>query len=585
MKTARTVSWLCLCLIALLLLAPTPVVAGDKLFFLSRQQDQLTWMDWDEWRAAGKPLKVLPKPRFVVQGPDPDIAFVLSRGPVKGNKATGPGGVSIVDTKEKKVVAKVELGWGLCDFHRSPDGRKLFILTGAVGLNREARNRGGMYVFSLGTRQVEGVLPLNYNPVATALSPDGKLLAVLSAGLPDPDPAKSSPPSLQFYDLASEALVAEEPVPVNPVGLTLTKDGAKLAVLTAGYPSALDPGYPQTESVAPQPATVSVWDVRSHKREWLQEVGGAPAAVMFLPDGSVACPVVGQNPTFVRAGAKGVQTCSIKEPVRVVPDSRGRVLYVVSGKAVEVLDTKTWSITMTIPHEGTEYLDVEALPDGRGLVYERGRARRATFYDPAANQTKALVLSTKPIPLLIAGRPPLQRQTIQVVGRKLYLLTYVDCSVAVVDLDTLTMIKEIPLKYKTSSGRPKSIMMEALYPDPRGGGLLACASESILLAIPINTQTDEAGTDEWTDTAARGSTSFFSNTVKFVYTGPLLETKHKVLYTLVSQELTIMELGAPRAGFVNLGGGEWDPQVSEKVSWSMQGPKSLWQLLKDALKD
>ena len=65
-------------------------------------------------------------------------------------------------------------------------------------------------------------IPVDTFPMATAITPDKKLLLVLNGGY--------NPPSISVIDIASAKEVSRAPVPDGWLGLTMTKAGDKVYV-------------------------------------------------------------------------------------------------------------------------------------------------------------------------------------------------------------------------------------------------------------------------------------------------------------------------------------------------------------------
>lgn len=582
-----------------------PAAAGDKLFFISWDGDKVNWIDWATFK-KGTPVKVPLHPVFVVQGADQNIAFVLSKGKHKGSHAQGPGSISILDTSAKKIVSRIEVGWGLEDFYWNPDRSKLFILTGVVGVKPDAKAKTGLYIFNINSRQVEQVLPMNYNPVATALSPDGKLLAVATAGLPAKDASKAVPAALQIYDLVQGSLTAESQLPQNPSQVAFSPDGGKIFILNVGYPNNLDKEYPQIDPGAPVEASVNVWDVAGQAMIGTQKVGQNPKQMLVAPGGSGAylTAMIEKKPAAVHVNPiDGVRNYTAENPIlRLIEDPNGLVLYLVNEKSVDVLDVKTWSKINSIPHqEKKEMLTVGTIPDGRGFVFERDK-RRISFYDPASNQLTTVSVG-KPANLLLKSTiGNYYKNTVQVVGNKMYLLPYLGTHVAVVDLNTLQMIKEIEITLPNLINLPQDIFPETIEPNPLGQGLLASSKASLgqLSVVPINTDTDQIEKGYKVPIAAiKIQIGFGSN--KDVYdpatgrklnnwdpsselkdidvlrAGPFLDVEHKVVYTPISASMLLVhyiDLTTGKGGYINMGSGNWEPQIAEKVEWI--GKKKWW---------
>lgn len=600
MKRIASLAILLAAMVSLFLAAPA--AAKDKLFFISRGGDQVSWFDWATQK-KGPPVKVPPYPTFVVQGQDPNTAFVVGAGKHKGNQPLGPGSVSIIETTAKKVIANVEVGWGMTDFYWSPDRSRLFILTGAVGLKPDAKAKTGLYIFNINSRQIEQVLPLNYNPTANVLSPDGKLLAVATAGLPSKDAAKAVPAALQVYDLEQGSLVSEAPLPVNPVDVAFSPDGGKIFVLTAGYPNKLVKDYPQVDPGAPVEASVNAWDVAGRAMIGAQKVGSDTKHMLVAANSAAAylTATIEKKPAVVYVSPiDGVRNYTTEKPIsKLIEDPQGRVLYLVGEKSVDVLDVKTWSKVNSMAHqEKLGMLTVGTIPDGRGFVFERDK-RRVSFYDPASNQVTVVSVG-KPANLLIKAAMDnkssyLQKETVQIVGNKMYLLPNLATHVAVVDLTSLQMIKEIPITLPGLLGRAEYTFPESIDPNPLGNGLLASSTAvaNQFSVVPVNTDTDEMEKGYKVERiVVKVSISFNdpkdvydpvtgrklggwepgkdTGNVRLLVYGPLLDEEHKMAFTQVSGTMYFIDLTTGKGGSASIGSGDWDPQVADKVEWAFK---------------
>lgn len=571
------------------LMLPLSAAAKDKLFFISGDAEKVTWFDWTT-RKQGPILKVTPNAKFVLQGDDPVFAFVLSGGKISFGKPAGPGAIAIIDTRANKVSATLEVGWGLSDYYWGPDRSKVFVITGALGTSPNDKAKTGLYVFNLAEKQIEKVLPLNYNPVASALSPDGKLLAVLTAGLPSKDAAKAVPALLQVYDLEQAAMIAETSLPQNPSEVAFSPDGTRIFILTAGYPNVLDKDYPQLTPDAPVEASLCIWDVAGKALVLNKPVGFGAYQLQVAPDGSSATLLAmtgDKKPAVLKVSSSGeVRTYTPEKPVKYTfQDPQGRVVYLVNELLVDILDMKTWSRLDFILHQekmGT--LVTGLLPDGRGYVFERNK-KRLSVYDPATNKitTVSLGQEAKSLVKLLLDKP-LDRETVQIIGNKMYLLTYGDSRVAVVDLTTLQLLKEIRVTCPDFLKREQDIYPEAIFLNPLGNGILACSAQNDLYVVPINTETDQLekgyvlGRVVVHTSVKLGSSGSLrpDETIKIYLYGPLVEPDQKIAYTMFSGILHYIDLTTGKGSYENLGSERWDPQFKEKVKWVYKKP--WWEI-------
>ncbi|UCG48948.1 MAG: beta-propeller fold lactonase family protein, partial [Phycisphaerales bacterium] len=160
--------------------------------------------------------------------------------------------VALFDIKGRKVTKAIALPAEPTGMALTPDGSLLYVTT--------AGDPGGIYSVDPQTGDVALVLSAGHTPVAPVISPDGKMLCVCNRF--DDDVA--------VFDLAAKKQIARIPVTREPVAATVTPDGRLLFVANHIPAGASDGDYAA--------AVVSVVDLPAKK----------VVETIALPNGSTA---------------------------------------------------------------------------------------------------------------------------------------------------------------------------------------------------------------------------------------------------------------------------------------------------------
>ena len=482
-------------LILLSIIAIDPsIFASERVFLIS--ENKVTIFDWST-RKASRVIRVKGEALAVVEGQDPNFAFVLSRGRVNDHLPTGPSYISYIDLRKGRIQKNIAIGFGLKDYYYDETQDKLFLLTGAIGPFPNTRAKLGLYVFDLQTKQVEKILPLTCNPVAKAISPDKKYLAIISAGIIHKDHRSASSPALQIYDLAKKELIAEQSLPLYPAEIVFSKDNTKIYILTAGYPNKLPPDYPQLGQKGTTQATISVWDFNTMQLSGPFEIGTGARKMGLLADNTGVCMLSDdeQKPVVIFCSPTLLVrklNCE-KQPSSLISTDKGKYVYLISQDSVEVINSNTRLVIKSIPFMGkVEKLTLGVIDGGKSFLFER-YLNRIRIHDPILNRVEIMSLDkTKDfLGFLKTKNVSLPRGEVHVLGNKMYLLPAKEPYVLVYDLDSMQIMKKIPTQIKDRRGHSINIYPDVLVPSPDGTKLFACELLDSFGVVPINTQLDE----------------------------------------------------------------------------------------------
>ena len=94
-----------LILLSIIAIAPS-IFASERVFLIS--ENKVTIFDWST-RKASRVIRVKGEALAVVEGQDPNFAFVLSRGRVNDHLPTGPSYISYIDLRKGRVQKNMQL--------------------------------------------------------------------------------------------------------------------------------------------------------------------------------------------------------------------------------------------------------------------------------------------------------------------------------------------------------------------------------------------------------------------------------------------------------------------------------------------
>ena len=228
--------------------------------------------------------------------------------------------------------------------------------------------------------QLQGRIPVCPRPRAMAFTPDRKQLLVVCG---DSD-------QLGRVDLASQKLVATQPLAESPEMLALSPDG-KTVYVTSEDDSAL-----------------IAYELASGRQLFAVKTGGEPEGVLITPDGRYAY-VTSEVANMVHRidlqQKKVVNHIAVgARPRRLSLSPDGKQLWVSHelGASVGVIDTASQQLQATLKFQiaGMRASDITPVgllhsPDGRTVWVSLGRANHVAEVDAATRQVRRTVLVGK----------------------------------------------------------------------------------------------------------------------------------------------------------------------------------------------
>ncbi|HSD75438.1 MAG TPA: cytochrome D1 domain-containing protein [Steroidobacteraceae bacterium] len=252
--------------------------------------------------------------------------------------------------------------------------------------------------------------------------------------------------SVTVIDTDKGTVIATIAVGKRPRGVKLSHDGTRLYVAVSGLPKC-PPSIPDEECAKLERDLkadgVAVIDTRSLKVLNLLKAGSDPEQFDLSSDGQllfVANEDTGQTTVLdVKNGAIKAQITVGREPegVSVSPDGKWVLVTNESDNAVSVIDAHTFKVVRSVT-VGKRPRDAAFTPDG-GTAYVSGEFD-ASLYRMAvpggAPVERLLELRKEARPMAVVLDPPRKR---------LYMSTGRGGTVAVVDLATSKLLREIPV--------------------------------------------------------------------------------------------------------------------------------------------
>lgn len=337
-------------------------------------------------------------------------------------------GVSVIDTQSNAVSRMIPLlrepagSWFLGPMALSVDGSLLYVTS--VGTHR-LDQKDTLTVVDTTTLATLAVIPVGFRPSDIAVTRDGSVYVALGASY-----------AVWRIDPSTRQVTAKIRLSRPPLGLAASPDGAKVYVLTEGWPHAsLDIIQTESSSVA---ASVSV--------------GASVQGLAVTPDGREI----------------------------LITDSTGHV---------SVVDTTILEVVDTIEVASDAVGQIRVTPDGR-FAYV-GAVDTVDYR--GVYQTKVLDLRTRRVvaalpaqryPVMIAMNPALNRVYVAEAGSSL-----ADNAVSVIDTATHTPIGSVPsqLLYGKPVVSPAGDFAYFASVDHTGNSVLVLetASASLIDSIPL----------------------------------------------------------------------------------------------------
>jgi DNA-binding beta-propeller fold protein YncE len=323
-----------------------------KAFILDSGAHALVALELPSGRRLGS-VALPGSPWAMVQSPDGSRLVVLDRGPgedkrERGYKATGKSSATVIDPAALKVVAHVELGFGLAPerWYFSADSHRLTVLCPGY----EAKNPAEALISELVnvdliTGRETGRLVLEPGSVPIVASKDGQSLPLIQ-GLPRTSRFPYPQSRLWIVDLAGPSVRAR----IEMGGwMALYTDGAHFYLLDPGKPDS-NPQKNRNGSVEAASIERGVpmghLDAGRNPRCLCQdETAGQVYVISDGPPGAKG-PIAGEL-RVLRRGALAA-TLTVAASPRLV-ERRKDTVFVVGEKAVTLVDPAGPTVTGTIP--------------------------------------------------------------------------------------------------------------------------------------------------------------------------------------------------------------------------------------------
>lgn len=320
--------------------------------------------------------------------PDRSRLVVLDPGATKITwnlrlKPLAPSFVTILDAATLRVLASHEVGWGLtasaglltsvASTALTADGRRLAVYCAGYDTGKPAEFKPReLVILDLASGAIEGRLAFE-RPLSDVIAlRDGRLLGFNAAGEARKN-TPEEPARLVFIDPVARNVVQETTVPGAPRLPLLSPDGERLYLLDPGKPS----GKPE-KNVA---GTLSVVSTASGAIEATLDAGSSPRALAFDPSRSVLLLLADAGPRTragelrVVRGAELLATVGLPEGPRFLKRHDERV-FVACRDAVAEIDGAQWRELRRVPLGDELPSELGISPDGRrALVLFEGSSK------------------------------------------------------------------------------------------------------------------------------------------------------------------------------------------------------------------
>ena len=256
---------------------------------------------------------------------------------------------------------------------------------------------------------ITATIVVGENPTGVVISPDGTKVYVLNSGSN----------SVSVINVAKNTVVATMPVGLDPRAITIDSNGKKVYVLCMESVSVIDTS---TNTVT---ATVSV--------------GQDPLDFTIIPDGTK---VYAANHDDNSVSVIDTATNTVKEipvgewPDKVVVSPDKKKVYVTYSNGVDVINTKTDTITATLP-----FIDVKVYSAGKKVyvVNSYGNKLSVRLINTKTNTVTAKAKVTE------LSSPDQNKIVFNPTGTKMYVADFWNNNVYVINTKTNTVISKVPL--------------------------------------------------------------------------------------------------------------------------------------------
>jgi YVTN family beta-propeller protein len=263
--------------------------------------------------------------------------------------------------------------------------------------------------------------------------------------------------NVSVIDTATDTVVATVSVGIQPYGVAVSPDGAKVYVTNLG-------DYPSYEG------TVSVIDTATNTAIATVPVGIHPFGVAVSPDGSKVyvansgiypnnegtVSVINTTTNTVTATVDDVGSSSVG--VAVNPDGSNVYITNLDGYSVSVINTTTNTVTATVDVEMMPF-GIAVTPDGTQVYVANRGAASVSVIDTATNTVTATVNRVGSNPKAVAVNPD---------GSKVYVINELSKNVAVIDTATNTITATVPLGIVKTGAGPVDEWVDGVSVTPDG---------------------------------------------------------------------------------------------------------------------
>jgi YVTN family beta-propeller protein len=281
------------------------------------------------------------------------------------------GTVSVIDTTNNTVVARIAVGNAASDAAVAPDGKHVYVVTGF----------GTVSVIDTSTNAVTATIPVGGQTEFLAVAPDGHHVYATD----------TISNTVSVIATASNTVTAKITVGLDPHGVAVTPDSARVYVANEAD------------------NTVSVIDAATNTVLTTVPVGSNPIDIAITPNGQHAY-VTNFSGNTVSVIATATNTVIATIPVgasplglAITPD--GKHVYVTNtdGNTISVIDTSTNTVTAAVV-VGNRPIDVAVTADGH-QAYVANESDNTVSVIATATNTVATTVVVGDHPFAVATQP------------------------------------------------------------------------------------------------------------------------------------------------------------------------------------
>lgn len=283
------------------------------------------------------------------------------------------GDVSVIDSREWKVIDTIAVGKRPRGIHLDPSGKLLYVaLSGSPitppGTERDApdadKKADGIGVIDVASNRLTTKLISGSDPEQFSLSHDGRTMYISNEDVN----------AVTVLDIANGKTIKQIAVGTEPEGVTTSPDGKRVFVTS------------ETTS------EIHVIDTSTNEIVGRFQTAQRPRSIAFVPSGEkayVTCESAGVICVVDVATLKVTQQIappgeSIR-PMGVVVAPDGKHVYVTTGRGAAVIeiDTQTDQITRRLDKVGARVWGIGITPDGSTLITANGPSDDVSIIDVA----------------------------------------------------------------------------------------------------------------------------------------------------------------------------------------------------------